>query len=153
MKPLTAPEIDRYRFTHPMAPDIPDEFRAWVGAFEVPFTITAGGAMGAVYRHTAMLRCIVSRGGAPEHVEIDPDANRWDHLSVSTPTRCPTWEEMEFLKRLFFERDECAMQLHVPPRDHVDNHPFCLHIWRPLDVEIPRPPSIMVGDQRLGRIA
>jgi hypothetical protein len=59
--------------------------------------------------------------------------------------RCPTWEELEHVKRLFFEPHECAMQLHVPPADHVNNHEFCLHIWRPLDVDIPRPPSVMVG--------
>jgi hypothetical protein len=45
------------------------------------------------------------------------------------------------------------MQLHVrPPADHVNNHEFCLHIWRPLDVDIPRPPSVMVGVQSLGII-
>lgn len=69
----------------------------------------------------------------------------WDHVSVSLPDRCPTWAEMEQVKRLFFRDDETAMQLHVPPSDHVNCHPFCLHLWRPHDVEIPRPPSIMVG--------
>lgn len=69
----------------------------------------------------------------------------WDHVSVSHRTRCPTWEEMEEVKRMFFEDHETAMQLHVPPSDHISCHPFCLHLWRPHDVEIPRPPSIMVG--------
>lgn len=69
----------------------------------------------------------------------------WDHVSVSRPTRCPNWPEMEFIARLFFEDNECAMQLHVPPVDHVNNHSFCLHWWRPHGVAIPRPPSIMVG--------
>lgn len=27
----------------------------------------------------------------------------WEHVSVSTPVRCPTWDEMEFVKRMFFE--------------------------------------------------
>jgi hypothetical protein len=69
----------------------------------------------------------------------------WDHVSVSLSDRCPTWAEMEFIKRLFFEDDETAFQLHVPPRDHVNNHPFCLHLWRPQTVPIPRPPAILVG--------
>lgn len=69
----------------------------------------------------------------------------WDHVSVSTIARCPTWEEMEYIKRMFFEEHETAMQLHVPPCDHVNCHPFVLHLWRPHDVQIPRPPSIMVG--------
>lgn len=69
----------------------------------------------------------------------------WDHVSVSTATRCPTWDEMERVKRLFFRDDETAMQLHVPPSDHKNCHPYCLHLWRPRDAEIPRPPSIMVA--------
>jgi hypothetical protein len=52
---------------------------------------------------------------------------------------------MEQVKRLFFRDDETAMQLHVPPSDYVNAHPYTLHLWRPLDQEIPRPPSVMVG--------
>jgi hypothetical protein len=69
----------------------------------------------------------------------------WDHVSVSLPFRCPTWDEMERVKRLFFRDDETAMQLHVPPADHVNHHPYCLHLWRPLRGAIPRPPAALVG--------
>jgi len=69
----------------------------------------------------------------------------WDHVSVSRSSRCPNWPEMEHVKHLFFRDDETAMQLHVPRDDHVNFHPHCLHLWRPLVGEIPRPPSIMVG--------
>jgi len=68
----------------------------------------------------------------------------WDHLSVSTPHRCPTWAEMEHVKRLFFRPDEVAMQLHVATTDHISIHPNCLHIWRPHDVPIPLPPKEFV---------
>lgn len=74
----------------------------------------------------------------------------WDHVSVSRQNRCPNWPEMEHIKRLFFKDDETAMQLHVPPSDHISIHPNCLHLWRPLDVAIPRPPSIMVGPSEAG---
>jgi len=69
----------------------------------------------------------------------------WDHVSVSRRNRCPNWAEMEHVKRLFFKEDETAMQLHVPPSDHVNCHPYCLHLWRPQMVPIPRPPAAMVG--------
>jgi len=69
----------------------------------------------------------------------------WDHISVSRANRCPNWPEMEFVKRLFFKNDEAAMQLHVPPGDHINVHSHCLHIWRPHDVEIPLPPPEFVG--------
>lgn len=76
---------------------------------------------------------------------IASDGYGWDHVSVSCEGRCPTWGEMELIKRLFFKEDETAMQLHVPPQDHVNCHPYCLHLWRPQDAEIPRPPSELVG--------
>lgn len=70
----------------------------------------------------------------------------WDHVSVSTETRCPSWEEMEQIARLFFGDTETAMQLHVPAEDHINCHPYCLHWWRPNGrLSIPRPPSWMVG--------
>jgi len=69
----------------------------------------------------------------------------WDHVSVSKEDSCPTWDEMEAVKRLFFKDDETAMQLHVPPADHINCHPNCLHLWRPHDRKIPMPPSFMVG--------
>ncbi len=68
----------------------------------------------------------------------------WDHVSVSRGDRCPTWREMEFIKRRFFKPDETAMQLHVPPQDHINTHPFCLHLWRPHAQPIPLPPPILV---------
>lgn len=69
----------------------------------------------------------------------------WDHVSVSRKNRCPNWQEMEHVAKLFFRDDETAMQLHVPADQHVNQHPYCLHWWRPMDQEIPRPPSIFVG--------
>lgn len=69
----------------------------------------------------------------------------WEHVSVSRRNRCPNWTEMSHVKGLFFRDDETVMQLHVPQSDHVNVHPFCLHLWRPTDQEIPRPPSGMVG--------
>lgn len=82
--------------------------------------------------------------GGPMRV-IASAGDGWDHVSVSRRNRCPNWPEMEHVKRLFFRDEETAMQLHVPPADHVNCHPHCLHLWRPLAGEIPRPPSIMVG--------
>jgi hypothetical protein len=76
---------------------------------------------------------------------VASNSDGWDHVSVSTNDRCPTWDEMEHIKRCFFMDDETAMQLHVPASDHISYHPYCLHMWRPHDVEIPRPPQALVG--------
>jgi hypothetical protein len=69
----------------------------------------------------------------------------WEHVSVSTDMRCPVWEEMCFVKDLFWPEDEAVMQIHPPSHDYVNHHPYCLHLWRPMRVKIPLPPSILVG--------
>ena len=79
----------------------------------------------------------------------------WDHISVSLRNRTPTWEEMDRMKRLFFEDWEVAMQLHVPVDQHVNFHPYCLHLWRPhsLTFPIPLPPPIMVAPRNLETVS
>lgn len=69
----------------------------------------------------------------------------WENVSVSLPNRCPTWPEMDLVKRLFWDDEESVMQLHPPRSRWINNHEFCLHLWRPLDAEIPLPPDIAVG--------
>jgi len=62
---------------------------------------------------------------------IATDYAGWDHVSVSLKDRTPTWEEMDYIKRMFFRQDEIAIQYHMPERDHINIHPNCLHLWRP----------------------
>ena len=71
--------------------------------------------------------------------------NGWEHVSVSRDKHPPNWQEMCFVKKLFWGDDEAVMQLHPPSRDYVNHHPNCLHLWRPLRDAIPLPPSILVG--------
>lgn len=91
------------------------------------------------------LRVIASAGDGP-------GCHGWDHVSVSLPARCPTWAEMDKVKRMFFAPDEVAMQLHPAESAHISNHLYCLHIWRPVDVDLPLPPSILVGVRGLGEM-
>jgi hypothetical protein len=69
----------------------------------------------------------------------------WEHVSVSLPNRCPNWQEMCFVKSLFWEDEEAVMQLHPPRSTWINNHPFCLHLWKPMLAEIPLPPQSAVG--------
>lgn len=76
----------------------------------------------------------------------------WEHVSVSVRNkrglplrRCPTWEQMCIVKETFWDDEIAVMQLHPPKSDWVNNHAFCLHLWRPVDVAVPLPPSIYVG--------
>ena len=67
----------------------------------------------------------------------------WDHVSVST-IRTPNWCEMCWIRDLFFEPEECVMQLHPPKSQYINRHPHVLHLWRPHRVAIPMPPKELV---------
>jgi hypothetical protein len=75
---------------------------------------------------------------------IASDGLGWEHVSVSTPVRCPTWEEMCLVKDLFWSEDDLVIQYHPRKKDYVDQHRYCLHMWRSTDQEIPTPPNILV---------
>ena len=68
----------------------------------------------------------------------------WEHVSVSTKTRTPTWAEMEFVRDAFFREDETVLQFSVPREKHINIHPHVLHLWRPTRTAIPLPPSVCV---------
>ena len=75
---------------------------------------------------------------------IASDGLEFEHVSVSVFNRCPTWQEMCFIKDLFWDPEDCCLQYHPPKSEYVNDHDFTLHIWRPIVVEIPRPHKIMV---------
>ena len=68
----------------------------------------------------------------------------WEHVSVSTHTRCLTWEEMCKIKDLFFNEDETVIQIHPAKKNYVNIHEFCLHLWRSKKDSIPLPPAYLV---------
>ena len=69
----------------------------------------------------------------------------WEHLSVSMPSRTPTWEQMCIMKDIFWNKNEACVEYHPREEDYVNNHKHCLHIWRPTNEPLPTPPSILVG--------
>ena len=87
------------------------------GAFQIPSPVDGKA-----------LRVVASSGGG------------WDHVSVSRAKRIPNQREMDHIYRMFFAANETAMQLFVPEAEHINIHPNCLHIWRPQNEGIPKPP-------------
>ena len=72
----------------------------------------------------------------------------WEHISMDGKKRMPTWEEMSELKDMFFDEDECCVQYHPPKSEYVNNIPYCLHLWKPVEKysgTLPVPPSLFVG--------
>lgn len=79
-----------------------------------------------------------------------PEARGWEHVSVHArrangQMRTPNWREMSFVKDLCWDGEDVVMQLHPKKSEYVNNHPHVLHLWRPTHVEIPTPPSLLVG--------
>lgn len=79
---------------------------------------------------------------------IVSDGEGWDHVSVSLPDRCPTWEEMQYVRSLWFTNEEWVVQYSPPKSAHINVHPFCLHLWRKQEAEtlwLPVPPAWMIA--------
>jgi hypothetical protein len=77
---------------------------------------------------------------------IASDGMGWEHVSVSLGKRSPYWDEMCAIKNLFWGPDDCVVQYHPAKSEYVNNHEYCLHLWRPVDgAGLPRPPCYLVG--------
>lgn len=129
MRAAFPPEVEHGRdLTHPVYGSRPGER---MGSFRLRCPATG-----------AALRVIVSDGA--DWDECGLPGPRWEHVSVTAPGRTPVWEEMSWVKNLFFLPDELAVEFHPPHSRYVNCHPHCLHLWRPVGVEIPMPPVACV---------
>lgn len=86
----------------------------------------------------------------PEHRylrAIASDRRGWEHVSVTVQAmreETPTWREMQYVKELFWTDDEVVMQLHPAKENYINDHPGCLHLWRPVGADIPLPPLDLI---------
>lgn len=76
---------------------------------------------------------------------IASDGMGWEHVSVSRRDRAPLWDEMCQIKAMFWGEEDCVIQFHPPQSEYINNHPFCLHLWRMVGADFPLPDSILVG--------
>lgn len=90
---------------------------------------------------------------APLKILSAPSDEDWQHVSVSLPDRCPTWEELCLVKDLFWTDEDCVVQFYPPKSDYISNCRFCLHLWRWTKGDFPRPPKELVGIKSLGEMA
>lgn len=75
----------------------------------------------------------------------DGSLDGWEHVSVSLNNRCPNWREMCHIKDLFWDEEDTVLQFHPPKSKYINNHPYCLHLWRPVGKDIELPPQHAVG--------
>jgi hypothetical protein len=98
-----------------------DETAGWNGAFLVPLE------------------------GEMWHIMLG-DGMGWQHLSISNAQRkiMPSWNVMCRVKEAFFADEDWVVQFHPAKADYVNDHPFTLHLWRPLNEPLPVPYVYMV---------
>lgn len=111
------PNQHRIRSGHPLASD--DSYGN-NGAFVVPFE-----------SYTFMV--------------IASDGAGWEHVSISLPTRDPSWKQMCAIKDMFWDPEDLVVQFHPPESEYVNNHEHCLHLWRAIARNMPAPEAILVG--------
>ena len=98
-----------------------DETAGWNGAFMVPLE-------GEVWQ------------------VILSDGMGWKHLSITNAQKrvVPTWNIMCRVKDLFYADEDWVVQFHPAKADYVNDHPYVLHLWMPLNDPLPKPFVVMV---------
>jgi hypothetical protein len=68
----------------------------------------------------------------------EEDGKIWMHVSVSRPTRLPSYTDLARVKALFIG-DRVSYSVWATAADHVNIHQNCLHLWAVLEGEEPLP--------------
>ena len=61
------------------------------------------------------------------------DGGEWLHVSASREGMLPTWEDMREVKQVFCGSDVEAYMVLPSEERYVNDHPFVLHLWLPID--------------------
>ena len=123
---------------------IPEQYRVTWREPKSGYIAVEGDDFGLfmVPRKSKKLRCIATQGALS-----GDEGNEWEHVSVSIPGQgnqaLPNWNDMCTVKDLFWSLDECVVQYHPPRSTYIDSYPV-LHLWRPVNQDIPMPPIMMV---------
>lgn len=94
---------------------------------------------------------IISHDGKSGFYEGKGEGTGWEHVSVTVlhsptgETYCPLWEQMAVVKQAFWTPEERVVQYHPKKSEYVDMHKDVLHLFRPLDTEVPSPPTDLLA--------
>lgn len=70
---------------------------------------------------------------------VEEDGRRWIHLSIASPDRLPSYEDLCWLKRTFLGEEGKAILVFAPASVHVNLHSKCLHLWSCMEETDPLP--------------
>lgn len=81
---------------------------------------------------------------------IASDGLGWEHVSVHVEQKggrqwTPNWQEMCWIKDMFWDPEDVVIQYHPAHSEYVNNHAYTLHLWRPTEAVLPVPDSLLVG--------
>jgi hypothetical protein len=88
---------------------------------------------------------LVPLDGELYHVMIS-DGEGFRHLSCTNAQKkvLPPWSAMTRLKEMFWADDDWVV-LYIPAKDvYINDHPYCHHLWQPLNESLPTPPFVLV---------
>lgn len=118
---------------------IPERYRIVVGR----------QASNASYGNNGAFSIPSPLGRGRELFVIASDGAGWEHVScdarMGNKQMTPLWDEMCYLKDVFWDGEDTVIQYHPPKSEYVNMQPNTLHLWRPTRMIIPTPPSILVG--------
>ena len=115
-------EIEKYRVTKEVC------LNSYISKSFVSDKSYGNNGLFMIKKNNVWIRCIVS------------DLENWDHVSVSIePSRLTNWEEMKFVKELFWGDEETVLQFHPKKTAYVNVNKYVLHLWKPQSIEIVLP--------------
>lgn len=83
----------------------------------------AFGPSGATYRQPTSGMTVI------ESVADQHDGHDWLHVSCSYPNRLPTYADLNAVKRIFIGDGRQAIQLFPRASEHINIHPYVLHLF------------------------
>lgn len=87
------------------------------------------------FKHRGMIIfCLASIDG-----EICEYASVTVRYPNQKPKRCPTWDEMCLVKGLLWDAEEEVIQFYPKKSNYANAHPFCRHLWRPVNGDLNLP--------------
>ncbi|NOR65412.1 MAG: hypothetical protein GQ468_05280 [Candidatus Scalindua sp.] len=119
---------------------VPDQSRVLTGKMRSERGSGNNGAF-RIYasRFKLTFKVIASDGAGWEHVSVSIDGKRKKN------NQSPTWEEMCYIKAIFWDDDDTVIEYHPPRTQYVNDHPHCLHLWRKIGFDMPIPDPVLLG--------
>lgn len=128
MRKIYNPKLEKYRKQHNYLTSTIED--GYMGVFQLRYK----------YLPNKRNLTIISTGPKLNTDDLSNDLYKWEHVSVSTPFGTPTWDEMCFIKDIFWSEEETVIQFHPPKSVYKNIHKYCLHLWKPIHFDVELPP-------------